>query len=213
MANKNEYQKKQKLFKTRLILPALLILFLSFFETSCKSTGLKAADNLRPVYITNSKKIKLLGPENAARALDTLQLFNGRFGQNTFSLLSYSQIDEKEIRLSLFNDFGTDMGMLFFDGKSLSFESAFLPEKLPGEYILAEIQNAYYDENALKQMYEKAGLTFTLFVEAGQKENEKLMIRKIYDGKKLIEEITISEKKVTIINHLRDYSFELVNAE
>ena len=37
--------------------------------------------------------------------------------------------------------------------------------------------------------------------------------RKIYDGKKLIEEIFISDDKIKIINYLRAYTFELIDAE
>ena len=159
---------------------------------------------MRPVYVTNTKKIKLLSPENTTVSLDILQQFNGTFGETSFTMLSFTQIDKNEISLSLINDFGTDMGHLFYSGEHVSFKSAFLPSKLPGEYIVAEIQNAYYDEKVLQENYSKAGLKFDCETEG---------VRKIYDGKKLIEEIYISVDKVKIINYLRDYTFELINAE
>ena len=187
-----------------LVSASILLFAILFLTTSCKSTKTVQYNELRPVYVTNTKKINLLPPENASVELDILQLFNGTFGDTDFSILSFSQIDKSKISLSLINDFGTDMGHLYYDGDHVSFKSAYLPSKLPGEYIVAEIQNAYYDEKVLQENYSKAGLKF---------ECETPGLRKIYDGKKLIEEIFISDDKVKIINYLRGYSFELVNAE
>lgn len=187
-----------------LVSASLLLITILFLISSCKSTRAVKNTELRPVYVTNSKKINLLPPENTTVELDILQQFNGTFGDTDFSMLSFSQIDKSEISLSLINDFGTDMGHLYYDGDHVSFKSAYLPSKLPGEYIVAEIQNAYYDEKVLQENYSKAGLKFDC---------ETAGLRKIYDGKKLIEEIFISDDKVKIINYLRAYSFELVNAE
>lgn len=187
-----------------LVSASLLLITILFLISSCKSTRAVKNTELRPVYVTNSKKINLLPPENTTVELDILQQFNGTFGGTDFSMLSFSQIDKSEISLSLINDFGTDMGHLYYDGDHVSFKSAYLPSKLPGEYIVAEIQNAYYDEKVLQENYSKAGLKF---------ECETPGFRKIYDGKKLIEEIFISDNKVKIINYLRGYSFELINAE
>ena len=187
-----------------LVSASLLLITILFLISSCKSTRAVKNTELRPVYVTNSKKINLLPPENTTVELDILQQFNGTFGDTDFSMLSFSQIDKSEISLSLINDFGTDMGHLYYDGEHVSFKSPYLPSKLPGEYIVAEIQNAYYDEKVLQENYSKAGLKF---------ECETPGLRKIYDGKKLIEEIFISDDKVKIINYLRGYSFELINAE
>ncbi len=187
-----------------LVSASLLLITILFLISSCKSTRAVQNTELRPVYVTNSKKINLLPPENTTVELDILQQFNGTFGDTDFSMLSFSQIDKSEISLSLINDFGTDMGHLYYDGEHVSFKSPYLPSKLPGEYIVAEIQNAYYDEKVLQENYSKAGLKF---------ECETPGLRKIYDGKKLIEEIFISGDKVKIINYLRGYSFELINAE
>ena len=183
---------------------SLLILSILFLPISCKSTRTVQFNELHPVYITNTKKINLLPPENTTVELDILQQFNGTFGDTDFSMLSFSQIDKSEISLSLINDFGTDMGHLYYDGEHVSLKSPYLPSKLPGEYIVAEIQNAYYDEKVLQENYSKARLKFVCEADGS---------RKIYDGKKLIEEIFISDDKVKIINYLRGYSFELVNAE
>lgn len=191
---------------------------LSLFLISCASTKKAAPENsytakgLRPIYITNSKKINLLLPENAAGIFEGLQLLNGSFGSTSFNLLSYTQIDATGISLSLMNDFGTDMGNLFYDGSQVIFDSAYFPKALPGEYIICDIQNAYYDYTVLEENYKNAGLIFEDFLiwrEIGGAEE----VRRISDGKKVIEEISIIDDTVTIKNHLRGYEYKLTKIE
>ena len=181
---------------------ATLLVFSMIFFGSCASTRQHA---LRPIYITNAKKVNLLPVETTARKFDGLQLLTGAYGETEFALMSYTQIDSAGINLSLMNDFGTDMGYVSYDGEKVIFDSAYFPKALPGEYIICDIQNAFYDVQALKNQYEKSGLIFEAENEGGYE------IRKIFDGKKLIEEIRISENLVSINNYLRGYRYELLS--
>ena len=197
----------------------LLISLFLLILASCASnkniaarSEVQTAANLRPVYVTNTKKVNLLLPLYSAGVFDGLQLLNGSFGDTSFNLLSYTQIDTKGISLSLMNDFGADMGNLFYDGQKVIFDSAYFPKSLPGEYIICDIQNAFYDSAALEANYQNAGLIFEdtlILCETGTSEE----VRKIYDGKKLIEEITILENTITIKNYLRGYEYKLTKLE
>ncbi len=184
-------------------------LAISFFMISCKSTEVSksskkiTATGLRPIYVTNTKKVELLLPEYALGTYDGIQLLEGTFGDTSFTLLSYTQIDATGISLSLMNDFGSDMGNVFYDGNNVVFDSAYFPKALPGEYIICDIQNAFYDFVVLEDNYVRAGLRF----EVGDG------FRKVYDGKKLIEEISIIDDTVTIKNHLRGYEYKLTKIE
>ena len=187
----------------------LCILVISLFMISCKSTEVSksskkiTATGLRPIYVTNTKKVELLLPEYALGTYDGIQLLEGTFGDTSFTLLSYTQIDATGISLSLMNDFGSDMGNVFYDGNNVVFDSAYFPKALPGEYIICDIQNAFYDFVVLEDNYVRAGLRF----EVGDG------FRKVYDGKKLIEEITILENTITIKNYLRGYEYNLMKVE
>ena len=187
----------------------LCILVISLFMISCKSTEVSksskkiTATGLRPIYVTNTKKVELLLPEYALGTYDGIQLLEGTFGDTSFTLLSYTQIDATGISLSLMNDFGSDMGNVFYDGNNVVFDSAYFPKALPGEYIICDIQNAFYDFVVLEDNYVRAGLRF----EVGDG------FRKVYDGKKLIEEISIIDDTVTIKNHLRGYEYKLTKIE
>ena len=187
----------------------IFCLAISFFMISCKSTEVSksskkiTATGLRPIYVTNTKKVELLLPEYALGTYDGIQLLEGTFGDTSFTLLSYTQIDATGISLSLMNDFGSDMGNVFYDGNNVVFDSVYFPKALPGEYIICDIQNAFYDFVVLEDNYVRAGLRF----EVGDG------FRKVYDGKKLIEEISIIDDTVTIKNHLRGYEYKLTKIE
>ena len=168
-------------------------------------SGLKLCTNLRPVYVTNAKKIFLLAPEYSVGYTDAVQLLEGSFGKTKFSLLSYTQIDQTGISLSLFNDFGADMGNLSFNSEKISFDSAYFPSVLPAEYIVNDIQNAFYDIEALSQNYSDAQLIF--------EESDNGEYRRIFDGKNLIEEIRILNNTVIIKNFLRGYEYNLTKVE
>ena len=106
-----------------------VILVFSLFLSSCATNKntvarreVQTAVSLRPVYITNTKKVNLLMPSYADGIYEGIQLLNGSFGDTSFNLLSYTQIDAKGISLSLMNDFGADMGNLFYDGEKLIFD-------------------------------------------------------------------------------------------
>lgn len=188
-----------------------LILILLFISCASKPAAgnneneLKLCTNLRPVYVTNTKKIFLLMPEYSAAITDAVQLLEGSFDKTKFSLLSYTQIDQKGISLSLFNDFGTDMGNLSFNGEKINFDSAYFPSALPAEYIVNDIQNAFYDVKALSRNYENAKLIF--------ENTENGEYRRVFDGKNLIEEIRILNNTVIIKNFLRGYEYKLTKVE
>lgn len=181
-------------------------------DTAAGASGLKLCMNLRPVYVTNSKKIYLLAPEYSDGVIDAVQLLDGSFGKTKFALMSYSQIDIKGISLSLFNDFGADIGNLSFNGNAVSFNSAYFPSALPAEYIINDIQNAFYDFDALCLNYANSKLRFEKSEIAGEA-GAAVNVRRIYDGKKLIEEIQFLENTVAIKNYLRGYEYNLTEVE
>jgi hypothetical protein len=205
--------------RSRCIETTFIIIILSLFLVSCASTkkvadGNKTSAKLRSVYVTNTKKVSLLPPAAADGIFEGLQLLNGSFGGTSFNLLSYTQIDKTGINLSLMNDFGTDMGNVFYDGEQVFFDSAYFPKNLPGEYIICDIQNAYYDEAALRENYEKSGLEFEVWNGSGYNQAAGVSeTRLIKDGKKLIEEISIIDDTVTIKNFLRGYEYKLTKLE
>ena len=206
----------RKIIKNTFGLVFLAVLSVSL--TSCLSVKKEVSSNgltatgLRPVYVTNKKKVNLLKPEVVWFTFDGIQLLEGSFGDTSFTLLSYTQIDATGINLSLMNDFGTDMGTVSYDGSKVVFDSAYFPKNLPGEYIICDIQNAFYDIPSLKENYKNAGLTFEATLILGET-GTPVLIRRIYDGKKLIEEISIIDDTVTIKNHLRGYEYKLTKVE
>ena len=193
-------------------IPAFIALTLPFLLfASCATSGRKEGRGDRrviPVYITDSKAVTLLAPACMDGILDELQLFTGFFGEQSFSSLAYIQADQGGIGITLLNEMGMDMGSLSYDGKSLSFSSPYFPKDVRAEYIVLDIQNAYYELPALASLYDMAGgLSFSCEL-AGAKE-----IRRILDGNSIIEEIVKDSDAVSITNFLRGYRYELRKVE
>jgi hypothetical protein len=193
----------KNLFCAGLCLSALLL-------TSCVSV--KKLNNLSKVYVTNTKQINLLPPEDIADELDDLMLFKGDFNGLAINLPALVQADSQGIYITLLNDFGTDMGSISYDGFSAQVDMAILPSKLKIEYIINDFQNAFYKEEKLRQNLKASKLDFkVLKADEGEDaaESDSGEIRQVYSGNKLIEEITINSQGAAIKNLLRGYSFSL----
>lgn len=193
-----------------LFLPLACILILA----SCASTKQAENSTVSPVYITNTKKFYLLSPAYIQGRVDAQQLLTGKFGENEFSMLSYLQMDEKGIYLSLFNDFGVGMGNLTYDGISADFDSPVFPKNLKAEYIVADLQFAYYSVDAINETLETIGMYIDVI------KTQKGEIRTIYSNSILpmmtsqtIEVIVKNGSEINIENILRGYEYNLKEAE
>ena len=118
-----------------------------------------------------------------------------------------------------------------FNEKGVVLDSAYFPKNLKAEYIICDIQNAYFPAESLYENYKKAGLSFTEEIKNSSENEKKLpndgeilensqnliekkqIIRKIYDKNKIIEEIVISQNEIKISNKLRNYEYILINLE
>ena len=125
------------------------------------------------------------------------------------SLLSYLQADKQGIFLSLFNDFGTGMGTLSYDGMKVNFDSAIFPKNLKAEYILADLQFAYYSVAELKKALHSIRMKITVDKGDNPASSE---VRRIYNGPFLIEEVIKEPGTIVIHNKLRGYEYTLQEA-
>ena len=229
--------KKTKKLQNSQVFCLFLIVF-AFSLNSCSSSKIqqisKENENssvLPQVYITNSKKIKLLKNSEFQGNFDRIQSILGNFGTQTFEFLGNLQIDSNSLRLTILSPMGTDLGAISFDEKGVVLDSAYFPKNLKAEYIICDIQNAYFPAESLYENYIKAGLSFTEEIKNSSENEKKLpndgeilensqnliekkqIIRKIYDKNKIIEEIVISQNEIKISNKLRNYEYILINLE
>lgn len=191
-----------------------LIFFLVLCFVGCTSTKIITESNISPIYITNVKKFYLLPPSCIENEVDAQQLLIANFNGNTFQMLSYLKADKKGIYLSLFNDFGTGMGNLSYDGIDVHFDSAIFPENLKAEYILADLQFAYYSVDAINETLKTIGMYMEV------EKNEGGEVRTIFSNSILpmmnsrtIEVIKRDRACTLIQNILRGYEYFLQEAD
>lgn len=189
--------------------PGILIFFIMFLGASCstlKTEKRKEATD-KKVYVTDKKSITILAPDELARDVDQLQLFTGEWNEKKITMQCYTVCDENGITVFLMNEFGIDMGTLSYKNGRVSVDSSFFPENIKGAYIIADLQNVYYDVSALERNYAHAGLAFKVI------QLQDTELRTIYDGNVLIEKIEKYENKIVIHNFLRGYRFVLQGEE
>lgn len=196
--------------KKNIVLSVFVILSALLFSGCVSSKVQNEEPSLNPVYVTNSKKITLLPTGDLQENKDVEQILSGKYGNQDFSFLCYLLIDENGIFLSLFNEFGVGLGNLSYDGSAAVFDSAFFPKNLKAEYIIFDLQLAYYSSDALENAFDGIGMKFTCEKNASESGNElNSETRKVFDGKKLVEQIEISGNEIKIQNFLRNYSYNL----
>ena len=181
----------------------LLTFLLVFMLSGCAS--LHGVKKLKKVYVTNRKAVELLSPEFSGEGQDALYELTAVAGGESFSMLLYLQSDKESLSVDFLNSFGTTMGTLFYDGSSVESEIAFMPAKIPPEYLVFDLQLLFYDADAVKARLENAGLKCSI------DGTENFVIA---DGEKQVVVISgDSDSTVTLKNFLRGYEYSLTKAE
>jgi hypothetical protein len=184
------------------ILKSGISLMLSIFLFACSST-IRTTTEV-PVYITNSRAIYPLPPSDIKTPLDEAQLLEGTYGNQSFSLESWTIANDSLISISLFNSIGASFGSLFYSKDSIFFNSSFIKSKqIKPQYIVTDFQLCFYKTEPLQKMYSKHGL---LFFENIQKET---IIRGVIDQKDTIIKITRNPEMTLFKNHLRNYEYRI----
>ena len=183
--------------KISIILLTLLVLL-----TSCTSNR-----TVRPVYLTNEKAISLLDLDCVGEPIDYYQLMTGTFnGKERFTAEVLLQANEEILALVMMSTTGQTIAEISYDGLMTEFDSSFISvNAFKAEYILADIQLAFYDEKEVeKELYESD----LIFEYGNDSEGE---YRQIYDGEELIWRCTSKGNHVSVINYLRNYTYEMEN--
>ena len=183
------------------IIRSLFIFLCICLLTGCLSTGGKPQFN--KVFVTNLNRVDILEPAAIKNEIEQYQYFEGSFGDQSFAATLYLEAGPEGIEVLLLNEFGIEMGSISYDGQTAKMESSLFPKNLKCEYIILDLQNAYADPEILKNHYANYSLNFEY------SEKEGVQTRKVLKKDKLIEEIHVSEKTVTIQNHLRGYTYKL----
>lgn len=183
------------------IICAVSVLCTSVMLSSCVTV--RKVGNLNKVYVTNTKQINILPPSELVEDIDALVYLSLSFNGSSFGLPTYLQADKECIYISIMNDFGTEMGSLYYDGVSVDMDCAMMPPELKGEYIINDLQYALYNVDSVKRNLALSKLELRV------EQNDVVELRKVYSGSNLIETVSIQDHCIVITNHLRGYEYSL----
>jgi hypothetical protein len=151
------------------------------------------------VNLTDNSKYILLPPEDIENSLDTAQQISASYKGRKFFLNAWVKADETGMEMVLLNELGAQMGELSYRNGLVSFSSPMVPSSMKPEYIVADFQLCFYNTAALRQALKDCGLSFE-----GTENN-----RRIFNGKTLVIEVEKDRNIVTLVNHLRGYTYTL----
>ena len=178
---------------TKLIILFAVLLCL----TSCRTLKVKMGDN---------SSFYLLPPSAMEGPVDSYQLITGSFpGYENVAMEAWFTCDESSLQLTMFAPTGQTMGKVFYDGKSISFESSFLPEyRIIGMYIIADMQLCFADAEAIENEISTSDLRM-----AEPYSDGSLAKRTITEDDETIYVIEYLEYGISVTNSLRGYSYTI----
>ena len=175
----------------------LILLAVLLCLTSCRTLHVRMGE---------TSSFYLLPPSDIAGPLDSYQLITGSFpGYDNVAMEAWFTCDESSLQLTMFAPTGQTMGKIFYDGKTISFESSFLPEyRIIGMYIVADMQLCFATAEAIETEISTSDLRMTETYSDG-----KLAERTITENDRTIYVIGYSEGSISVTNHLRDYNYTI----
>ena len=114
-------------------------------------------------------------------------------------MLAWVKADTSSIEMVMLNELGAGIGELIFTDQTISFSSIVFPESIRPEYIVADFQLCFYNVDSVQMALKKCGL----YMETTG------TTRRIFQGKNLIYEITGNSGSISLVNHLRGYTYTL----
>lgn len=184
-----------------------LVLLVVLFLSSCASSK---KQKLLSVYVTDSKKVRLLAPSALEHEVNVMQMFTGSFvasKKEAVNMIACTECTAEKISVVMMNELGIEIASLLYSSSDISLQSSFLPSNVKPEYIIMDFQNVYYKPSLLATEYKASGLSFMV------EKNGGVERRFIKDGDVIIEMIEKKDKEILLHNYLRGYTYRLTELD
>ena len=165
--------------------------------TSCRTLRVRMGDN---------SYFHLLPPSAIDGPMDSYQLITGSFpGYENVAMEAWFTCDDNNLQLMMFAPAGQTLGKVFYDGKTISFESSFLPEyRIIGMYIVADLQLCFATTEAIETELAKGNLVMIETEKEGAVTN-----RRILENESLLYDIEYDSCTIVVTSHLQKYSYTI----
>jgi len=180
------------------VLSALSALVLIVVLASCTSLNVRLGEKA---------DFHLLPLDSVDEPLDSYQLVMGTFPgfDEEIALEAWLVWNDVSLDMMLFAPTGQTMGRVVYDGKDISFESAFIPEyRIVGLYMVADMQLCFAGSAALDAALSEAGMELE-----EEHVDGVLSGRCVYEKGKQVYEIIYDGPVIAVSNLLRGYSYTI----
>ncbi|MDD7200885.1 MAG: DUF3261 domain-containing protein [Sphaerochaetaceae bacterium] len=157
------------------------------------------------VYVTDGAQVALLPTNDMEGTVDAMHLLAGSYKDRSFNLNAYVCADSGMISVTVMTTMGNTIATLSYEGESITkATSAINGVPFPAEYFFFDFQFCFYRADALKELFDAAGLSFT------EEEKDGVIRRTLTDGSRVVATVDKSEAGISFSNQLRGYSYTIV---
>lgn len=156
------------------------------------------------VYVTDGTQVDLLPTGDMEGTVDAMHLLAGSYKDRSFSLDAYVFADSNKVSMTIMTTMGNTIATLSYEGDRITNASSTVSGiPFPAEYLFFDFQFCYYRADALKELCDAAGLTFT------ESEKDGEVHRTLSDGPLTIATVDKRGDGLFFSNQLRGYSYTI----
>lgn len=157
------------------------------------------------VYITDNNVIKLLPPSEIGEPVEYYQILTGSFlNKSEMIAEAYLTANTEVLDLLLLSTTGQTIASFAWDGEFVKFSSPFIPaSSIKPEYVLMDLQMAFYKESSIKNLIEESGLSFKY------EDTSDSTIRTVMNQNKVIWTAIRAGNNLVVNNYLRNYKYDI----
>lgn len=157
------------------------------------------------VYVTDGTQVALLPTKDMEGTVDAMHLLAGSYKDRSFTLDAYVFADSSMLSVTAMTTMGNTIATLSYEGERITKAASMIGGiPFPAEYLFFDFQLCYYRADALKELFDAAGLSFT------EEEKDGVVRRTLADGSLVIATVDKSEAGISFSNQLRGYSYTIV---
>lgn len=156
------------------------------------------------IYVTDTQRVPLLPTSAMEGTVDALHVLSGTYGERTFNVNAYTYADSERISMTIMSAMGNTIASLEYEGDTIAQAASPLGSvPFSPEYIFFDFQLCFYRVDKLNEVLNPAGLFLS------EQQSDGVSHRILSSGSTPITTIERSGKRLSLVNHLRGYAYQI----